>query len=1048
MRFSASDLARIVGSGTPTAQQQGIIEGDPRGTFRIVAGAGSGKTETMAQRVLWLIANSHVAPAEVLGLTFTKKAARELSSRIRSHLSTLVESGVGVELDEFEGPTVSTYNAFAAGLYRDNAILLGRDPDASVLSEASAWALTRRVVASSLHPGLETCGLDPAAVTNRVRNLSQRLAENPVTSNDLEEFVAQLEKLRDLPPGGRGTYPEVGRALDKVALLPLLADLVAEVSEAKRLRGVLEFSDQIAFGLEIIHRYPSVSSDLRTRYKVVLLDEYQDTSVAQTTLLSEIFGTHPVMAVGDPHQAIYAWRGASSANLVDFDTAFGPEVSSATLSTSWRNGVAVLDAANRVAEPLRDLPGPKAEILTPREGAESLAPEVAFPTTLEEEASQVAAWFAHKLDSQGPGKPPSAAVILRARAHQKRFVDALLEAGVPVHVLGIGGLLEDPAIADVVCALRILAHPHAETELVRLLTGARWRLGVADIHALAQTARWLVTRDEQGVEMEEAVANRLKASLASRDHAGLLDAVFFIAKAPEGHHQRKGYSPLGLERLADAYRVLSTLQAQRFGDVAELVVAIEQELGLDIELLAHPQRHLSRAARDAFMEALSGYLAFADDTGVAGFVQWLEEAERKDNLSPRAEEPEAGCVQILTIHGAKGLEWDLVALPRLVEGELPGTPKGASGWLKEGELPYEFRGDKASLPLFAWRGAETVKEVDLARGRFAQEMAQHQIAEERRLMYVAITRAKKHLLFSGSYWAHQLTARKPSRFLTELIEAGIVEGIPGNLSPDTAPPARESELPLWPRDPLGSRRPLLESAAALVTAAQREAEQGEPTRAALARIRQEMLMAHATLQQVSNPVRIPASSLEQLIADPDAFRSALARPVPRRPHAAALRGTLFHRFVEEQFDVSLPGPVLSIGESEDTPEDALALEDWKEAFLRSEFATHTPLAIEAELHYPVGAHLIICKIDAVFATESGVHIVDWKTGKAPRNEEELAAKSLQLAAYRLAWAQWTGTALADIGASFWFAQSSRLVTPSHLPDAMEFETLLVEALGE
>ena len=161
MRYSASDLARIVGSGTPTAQQQGIIEGDPRGTFRIVAGAGSGKTETMAQRVLWLIANSHVAPSEVLGLTFTKKAARELSSRIRSHLSTLVESGVGVECDEFDGPTVSTYNAFAAGLYRDNAILLGRDPDASVLSEASAWALTRRVVASSLHPGLSPRIQDP-----------------------------------------------------------------------------------------------------------------------------------------------------------------------------------------------------------------------------------------------------------------------------------------------------------------------------------------------------------------------------------------------------------------------------------------------------------------------------------------------------------------------------------------------------------------------------------------------------------------------------------------------------------------------------------------------------------------------------------------------------------------------------------------------------------------------------------------------------------------------------------------------------------------------
>jgi len=1049
MRFSAQDIANIVKSGTPTAQQQAIIEADPGGTLRVVAGAGSGKTETMAQRVLWLIANSHVAPSEVLGLTFTKKAARELSSRIRGHLLTLVDSGVGVEVDEFEGPTVSTYNAFAAGLYRENAILLGRDPDASVLSEASAWALTRRVVTASLHPGLETCGLDPASVTNRVRNLSQRLAENPVTIGDLHGFVAKLETVRDLPAGGRGSYPEVGRALDKVALLPMLAELVAEVSEAKRLRGVLEFSDQISFGLDIVHRFPAVSEDLRKRFGVVLLDEYQDTSVAQTTLLSEIFGTHPVMAVGDPHQAIYAWRGASSANLVDFDRAFGPDVISATLSTSWRNGTVVLDAANRVAEPLRRLPGPTAEILTPREGAETVAPDVLFPSTAEEEASQVAQWFAHKLRRTGRTRAPSAALILRARAHQKRFVEALVEAGVPVHVLGIGGLVEDPAIADVVCALRILAHPHAETELVRLLTGARWRLGVSDVHALAQTARWLVTRDEQGLEHEEAVADRLKASLASRDHAGLLDALFFIAKAPRGHHQRENYSPLGLERIKDAHRVLSSLQAQRFGDVAELVVAIEQELGLDIELLAHPQRHHSRAARDAFMEALSGYLAFADDAGVAGFVQWLEEAERKDNLSPRAEEPEAGCVQILTIHGAKGLEWDLVAIPRLVEGELPGTPKGTSGWLREGELPYEFRGDKASLPVFNWWGAETLKEVETARGQFVEEMATHQIAEERRLMYVAITRAKKHLLLSGSYWAHQVAARKPSRFLSELIEAGVVGNIPDNPSPDASPPTRALELPPWPRDPLGARRTLLEAAATLVAAAQSEVgAHEEPTRADLGRIRREMILGQISPVRVPIPVRIPASSLEQLVQDPEAFRRALARPLPRQPHVAALRGTLFHQFVEDQFDVSLPGPVLAPGEREDTPSDALAMEDWKEAFLRSEFAATLPLAIEAELHYPVGAHLIICKIDAVFATATGVHIVDWKTGKAPRDEKELAAKSLQLAAYRLAWSQWSGTPLADIAASFWFAEGSKLVTPEHLPNPEDFEELLSRSLNQ
>jgi DNA helicase-2/ATP-dependent DNA helicase PcrA len=442
------------------------------------------------------------------------------------------------------------------------------------------------------------------------------------------------------------------------------------------------------------------------------------------------------------------------------------------------------------------------------------------------------------------------------------FVDALTREGVPVHVLGIGGLLEDPAIADVVCTLRVLAHPHAETELLRLLTGARWRLGVADLRALATTARWLVGRDEKGSELSEERADRLTRSLASTDRAGLIDALFFIARAPEDHHQRALYSKPGLSRIADVAASLTSLQGQRFGDVAELVVAIEQELGLDVELLAHPDRGASRAARNAFMEALSSYLAFADDAGVAGFVQWLDEAERKDNLSPRPEEPRPGCVQVLTIHGAKGLEWDIVALPRLVEGELPGTAKGTSGWLSDGELPYEFRGDAASLPVFSWRGAETLKEVNERRATFTEAMVDHHVAEERRLMYVAITRAKKHLLLSGSYWAHQKSPRNPSRFLTELSEAGIIGTLPDNPFPEERPAIEESEQPLWPSDPLGSRRELVERAAGLVRAAQEQlAPAQEPDDQALRDIGAELREQSRSPIPIQLPVRISASSL-------------------------------------------------------------------------------------------------------------------------------------------------------------------------------------------
>jgi len=1043
--FSARELAALVGSGVPTPEQEAIIEGDPAGTFRIIAGAGSGKTETMSQRVLWLIANSHVEPAGVLGLTFTKKAARELSRRIRSHLEKLGASDAGVVVDEFEGPTVSTYNAFAAGLYRDHAVLLGRDPEAIVMSEASAWALTRRIVARSSLPALETWGLDPARVTTMVRRLSQRLSENPLAEGELEAFVSDFSALSDLPAGGRGQYAEVEEWVFQVSLLPTLVDLVAEVAHAKRVRGVVEFSDQIAFALELVQRFPALSQGLRERFGAVLLDEYQDTSVAQTRLLSEIFGEHPVMAVGDPHQAIYGWRGASSANLVDFETAFGPHVHAATLSTSWRNGTAVLDAANHIAGPLRELPGPQADVLKPREGANSLAPKVLFPATVLEEARAVADWFHRHL--QDP-RPPSAAVILRARAHQRIFVDALGDAGVPVHVLGIGGLLEDPAIADVVCTLRVLAHPHAETELLRLLTGGKWRLGVADVHALATTAKWLAKRDEHGDELEADFARTLKASVAPGDHAGLIDALFFIAGSPSQHHQRKQYSPEGLTRLADAHRVLVSLQAQRFGDVAELVVAIEVELGLDSELLANPLRTSSMAAREAFMEALTGYLAFADDDGVTGFVQWLDEAERKDNLSPRAEEPEAGCVQVLTIHGAKGLEWDLVAIPRLVEDELPTKPKGLGGWTTGGELPYDFRGDRHSLPVFSWRGSDSKKALSDIEKAFREDMRAHHLAEERRLMYVALTRAKSHLLLTGSYWAHQVSPRKPSRFLAELVDAGLLPAVDENPFPDAAPLEEERGTSSWPPDPLGSRRPVLEAAAKAV---REELSEGRDERAAahdrgLGQVAQSFLTPPLPSDDVSVPVRIPASSLERLVLNPAAFREALARPTPQKPHRAALRGTLFHRFVEERFDTAVPGPFLHEGEGNTVEDDALSLEEWKAAFAASEFASLAPLAIEAELHLPVGPHIVICKIDAVFPGARGVHIVDWKTGKAPGSDEELAAKALQLAAYRLAWSKWSATPLEQIEASFWYAEGSTLVTPSDLPGAEEFEKLILEAL--
>jgi DNA helicase-2/ATP-dependent DNA helicase PcrA len=1047
--FSAIEIAQRLKQPEPTAEQQEVIEAPPTGVFRVIAGAGSGKTETMAQRVVWLVANQYVVPHQVLGLTFTRKAAGELGSRIGQRLTELHAQGMAGEMDEFQRPVVSTYNSFASSLYREHAVLLGLDPDAQVLSEASAWSLARSVVSQSTLPALASFDYSLPELTRVVRLFAQRVADNEINSPDLSAFVQEFRALQDLPAGGRGQYADVDTWVETVSSLEPLLELVGEYTRAKRARGVIEFSDQVQLAAQLLALHPDVATTLRAAHQSVLLDEYQDTSVSQTRLLQAVFAGHPVMAVGDPHQAIYGWRGASSANLVEFDEAFGPEVTTFTLSTSWRNGTQILQAANQIAGPLRDLPGPAVGVLKPSPTATSEPIDAVFEETIDQEATAVASWFASHLSPE-KGTPPSAALIVRQRTHQRAFVDALKAQGVPVHVLGIGGLLDDPGVADVVCALRVVASPTAETELVRLLAGAKWRIGVADLHSLSRVARWLQGRDEHGVSLPDDVKERLKESVSVMDHASLWDALAFVARAPQGHSQRTHFSHDTLSRLGDAHQTLHGLAQMRLADVDELVHAIEHALGLDIEILAHPNRTRYLAARETFFEALHSYLAIADDASVQGFVQWLVEAERRDNLTPRAEPPEAGCVQVLTVHGAKGLEWDLVAIPRVVEEELPAKPRETKGWLYRGEVPYPFRGDWATLPMLRWKEATTRKElVDIVE-EFADDMREHRLNEERRLMYVAVTRAKHNVLLSGSFWAHQQKPRGPSPFLFELVDAGMIPTLP--LAPEgETPPERSQESSwVWPGDPLGERRAVVEAAQSAVLEAIESPFQ-EPHDEAVIRFAQERERVGVAIpeEKLRVPVRISASSLERLATKKDEYFDAAARPIPHKPHRAALRGTLFHQYVEARLDGDTAQPFVDIDGVDQEPDGSeLSIEQWREAFEASEFANTVPVAIEAELHMVVGRHILVCKMDAVFPTETGVHIVDWKTGSPPSSSEDLAAKSLQLAAYRLAWAQWKGLDPADVKASFWFAQTQDRVTPVRLATLEELEQLLVQAFGD
>lgn len=1016
----------------PTAQQQAVIEA-PLAPALVVAGAGSGKTETMANRVLWLLANGLVEPAQVLGLTFTRKAAGELGLRIRERIAELDVAGLLPPRDVFDAPVVATYNSFANTLYRDSAILLGREGDAPVLGEAAAWQLARGVVIRSRDERLPDLGKNLDALTKAVLAVARGVAEHAGDLGELRDLAARLGALVELPtsdPVDRFDRLPAVELAEQLGALGVLADLAAEYDAEKVRRGVVEYADQVALALRIAEKQPAIGADLRDRYRVVLLDEYQDTSVVQTRLLAELFRGSPVMAVGDPNQSIYGWRGASAANLDQFAGLFGAEARFA-LSTSWRNGTRILDAANHLVSPFVGR-GVTVERLEPSPVASSRAVETVFPETVADEAAAVADWFAARLEGEGP--KPSAAMLLRTRATQPYFLAALRERGIPFHVLGIGGLLAEPEIADLVCVLAAIDDPAAGIQLLRVLAGSRFRVGVADLHALNRLAAWLRSRDHAQRQHDDEVRELLKTAVAPGEGGSIVDALDFLATAPAGHVALETFSDTGLGRLRDAGATLAKLRARARLDLPDLVALVVQELCLDIEVAANEYRVLGPANLDAFADALSGYLAIAEIATLAGFLGWLREAELREDLSPRPEPPEPGTVQVLTVHGAKGLEWDVVAVPRLVTDEFPARPReGFQGWLGFGQYPWPLRGDADQLPRFAWEAARTRKELLDEQKQFSAGVRQRALDEERRLAYVAVTRARHDLLLSGSFWATQTKPREPSVFLVELADAGLVPGVPDASEHPENPLGDDLERILWPLDPLGPRRQAVEWAADQV-------RQAEPKLAGPWTHDLELLLAERdarlTATRVEIPTRVPASRFHDYVTEPDRVAGELRRPMPERPFSATRLGTLFHAWVEQRFGFGTGAEEID-ALATDTDAGAEAggedLEALRARFEASEWAQRRPLEVEREIHLPFDDRVIVCKIDAVYEEPGGrVRIVDWKTGRAPKDAADLERKQLQLALYRLAYSRWAGVPEDRVDAAFYFVADDRVLEPERI----------------
>ncbi len=1083
---SAEDIARLLGRDLPTREQRRIIEA-PLGPALVVAGAGSGKTETMAGRVVWLVANGLVEPQQVLGLTFTRKAAGELAERVRLRLRRLAraaaEQGVALpgrahlEDDVLGGrPTIATYNSYAASLVRDHALRLGIDPSARLLGEAAQWQLASEVVEA----WQEDLGVDAAvstvveAVLSLSGALDEHLLDPAAARSAVEAICADIEAT---PTPTRAHYAEVVALLRSLRERERLLDVVAAYRARKRASDAIDFGDQVALAARLAREVPEVGAGERERFAVVLLDEYQDTSFAQLTLLAALFGDgHPVIAVGDPHQSIYGWRGASAGGLERFPTTFrrpaaegGGPAEVLALTTSWRNDVAVLDAANHVAAPLR---ARTARVPVPQLAASPVAGpgrvEALMAATVVEEADAVAELVAAhwRPAGQGPdGGRVSAAVLCRKRSQFAALRRALRARGLPVEVVGLGGLLSTPEVVDVVAALQAAYDPLRGDALVRLMTGARTRLGAADLHALAAWAGELVgqrTGRDAGVELDVI------------DERSIVDALDELPRPGWRSPGGRALSDEGRARLADLAGLLRTLRAHSYLSVPDLVAEAERLLGLDIEVAARAGvgAGRARAQLDAFRDVAVDFARSVDTPTLGGFLSWLEAADARENgLELPVTDPDPDAVQLITVHAAKGLEWDVVAVAGLVDGVFPTTatqgkdgPKD-SAWLTGlGELPYPLRGDADDLPRLEYAGAQDPKELRDRVHALRLDAGEHEVAEERRLAYVALTRARHRLLLTGSWWGDGKKPRPPSTFLLELAEAGLVDvrGWADEPAPDDANPATgEAATAVWPADPFAvedgpGRRPAVEQAAAWVRAAAGRPRAGESRWEVLARtLLEEQHAARASTGAVDLPSHLSASALVRLGADAAEFARGLRRPVPAEPSGRARLGTRFHAWVEGYYGAAtlvdldaLPG-----AEDEDlTGPDQVDVDEarLRAAFLASGWADRRPLQVEADVETHVAGYVLRSRIDAVFPAApgdpvpvgEGVVVVDWKTGSAPRDAATREAREIQLAVYRLAWSRYSGVPLERVAAAFHYVAGGQTVWPQRLLGEDEIAALL------
>lgn len=945
----------------PSPEQQAVIDA-PLTSLRVSAGAGTGKTTTLAHRVVALVDRQGVEPEQILGITFTNKAAEELTERIGATLGDRVEPARGVE--------VHTYHGFAASLLREFGPLVGVERDSPVVTPA----FSRQMLADVVR-GVRCRVFDPTiwSAIERLRRLEAGMADNllmPETVIDAADPDDQVwaERLEML-------------------------DILGRYHEEKRRLGVCDYGDLIRIAHELVVSRPEVAEMVAERYRAVLLDEYQDTNPAQRELLRELFaGRVPVTAVGDEDQTIYEWRGASLANFRAFPEHFplsdGAVAPTLPLTRNRRSGPLILEVANTVRARVDS---------SPRNALQALedAPAGSTCTGWFETAVHEADWIAGeavRLHDEGRAWR-DIAILFRKNRDMLAVHDALARHGIPFEVANLGGLLTVPEVAELHAWLRLLGRPEDGPALARLLMGTRHRLGLGD---LAHLARW-------------TKAHRRGAGRGDNEDA-LPD--YTLLEAVDHLDDIEGLRPEAAESLqdfrSDYRRLLSLAQGLSLVELCRSVLDIT-DAWADIEAMDPAASLSARLNVYRFLDLAENWSPLEGHTSLEAFLVHLDLLAEEDSEElDTARVSDSDAVTLITVHRAKGLEWPVVMLPAVYRRNFPNTFGAFDDPFRAAELlPYRLRIDAAELP--ALTAAMTPDErKELLRPR--------RDGQEWRIAYVAVTRAKEALYVTGAHWyGHPQPTKKPQEpsELWHLVDAhdatdrvGPIPEVPPR--PDSlgfrseAGPAPD---PLFPGSwPSALRAAMADPAWSETTA--RAMGIGQAYDLAMADLQQmlfDLPEPRRDAETTSPSVETSVTGLVTYASCPRRYFWSEVDRLPRRAGTAARRGVDVHRRIELHHRGAVPLEELSVDlydtvwGHDETPTGDVG--DPFEVFAGSRFAGDTPVLVESPFEVSLDAGIRIRgRIDAVYDHGDRWEVVDFKSGR-PRND---AARLVQLQAYAVA----------------------------------------------